>query len=123
MQKEEFGRFFKKMRMRREMTLRDFCRDCGLDPVNISKLERGVLPPPRSREKLEQYAKCLQLEEGGDEWYEFFDLAATCAEKIPESIMSDKQLVDKLPLIFCTQRGRKVSIDQLDTLIEMMRKA
>ncbi len=123
MGKEEFGKFFKKMRMKLRLTLREFCLKYGLDSGNISKLERGLLPPRQSHEKLKQYATFLQIQEGSDEWYEFFDLAAASTGKTPESIMSDARLVGKLPLVFCTLRGRKVSEDQLDELAEVIRKA
>ena len=51
-----FGQYFKKMRQKRGLTLRKFCFKHGIDPGNISKLERGIISPPRSREKLEEYA-------------------------------------------------------------------
>lgn len=45
-----FGDFFKEKRIQKGFTLRGFCKAHGLDPGNISKLERGMLPPP-SRKK------------------------------------------------------------------------
>lgn len=117
-----FGKFFKNMRLRTGLTLRNFCFTFSLDPGNLSKLERGLVPPPASREKLEKYASYLELKEGTDEWYEFFDLAAACTGRIPADVMSDSRLVEKLPLVFRTLRGQKVSEDQLDELAELIRK-
>ena len=45
-----------------------------MDPGNISKLERGKMPPP-GHDVLERYAGHLGIEEGSSEWYRFFDLA------------------------------------------------
>ena len=67
-----FGEYFKKKRMGLGKTLRQFCLENNLDPGNISKLERGILPPPASSAKLAHYAKCLGIIKGTDEWLEFF---------------------------------------------------
>lgn len=116
-----FGEFFKAQRMATGKTLREFCLERGYDPGNLSKLERGLLPPPQSREKLEEYARALGLREGTDVWYDFFDLAAAETGRIPEDLQ-DEKLVKKLPVIFRTLRGRKLTDEQLDQLVERLRR-
>jgi transcriptional regulator with XRE-family HTH domain len=117
-----FGQFFKKKRIELEMTLRQFCLQNNLDPGNISKIERGILPPPTSAEKLGQYAKSLNIKEGSNDWYEFFDLAHASSGRIPDEILSNKDLVSKLPLVFRTLRGQKLTKDQLNELVEKLRE-
>jgi len=121
--KRLFGEFFKARRIVIKKTLRQFCIENGLDPGNISKLERGLLPPPQSREKLEEYAGCLKIKKGSDDWYTFFDLAAAETGKIPEDIMAKEKIEDKLPILFRTLRGQKVSDENLEELIKMLRDA
>jgi transcriptional regulator with XRE-family HTH domain len=116
-----FGEFFKVRRITIKKTLRQFCVENGLDPGNISKLERGLLPPPQSREKLEEYAKLLKINKGSDDWYTFFDLAAAETGRIPEDIMTKEKIEDKLPILFRTLRGQKVSDGNLEKLIKMLR--
>lgn len=118
-----FGEFFKKKRVEKGLTLRSFCLKNGFDPGNISKIERGLLVPPSSRDKLEIYAKALGLKPGSADWVEFFDRAAACKGEIPFEIMSDSQLVEKLPLIFRTIRGKRVTDKQLEELAELIRKS
>ena len=118
-----FGQFFKKMREKRGLSLRQFCVKNKVDPGNISKLERSLMPPPQSREKLEQYASFLRIRKGSPEWYEFFDLAAANSGKIPADILSDANLLKRLPLVFRTIRGQKVSKEKLEELAEVIRKA
>lgn len=118
-----FGGFFKQRRIALGLTLREFCRRNGLDPGNISRLERGLLPPPRGRETLENYAKLLKLETGSDEWYTLFDLAAAETGRIPPEILEDEALLEKLPILFRTLRGQKVPDEQLDELVRKLRKA
>jgi len=117
-----FGDFFKKKRLEIGRTLRQFCLENGLDPGNISKIERGILPPPQSREKLSHYAKCLGIVEGGDEWLEFFDIARTDAGRIPEDLFADKNIVAKLPLVFRTIKGQKLTGEQLEKFARSLEK-
>jgi len=118
-----FGEFFKAKRIEKGMTLRGFCKKFGLDPGNISKMERGLLPPPASREKLEMFARHLGLKKGSDDWIEFFDLASSCRGQLPEDLVNDAQVVKRLPLIFRTIRGKKISEKELDEFIDKIRKA
>lgn len=118
-----FGEFFKERRKSLGLTLRRFCQEKGYDPANISKLERGLLPPPQKREKLEEYAKDLRISKGSTEWYQFFDLAYAATGRIPEEVLKDEELVEKLPVLFRTIRGQSVTEEQLDALIEKIRGA
>jgi transcriptional regulator with XRE-family HTH domain len=120
--KAMFGEYFKTKRIEKRMTLRDFCKKFSLDPGNISKLERGLLPPPTSREKLEAYASFLGLKKGSDDWMEFFDRAAACRGELPKDILDDSEVVKNLPVIFRTIRGKKVSAKLLEELIEKIRR-
>ena len=122
-QKMTFGRFLKKMREKKGLSLRRFCIENNIDPGNLSKLERGLISPPQSRQKLEQYASYLEIEKGSDDWYEYFDLAAAHTGKIPADLMEDDELVKKLPLVFRTIRGQKVSKDKLNKLADILQKS
>jgi hypothetical protein len=62
------------------------------------------------------------LAKGTTTWYEFFDLAAASRGQIPEEILTDDKLVAKLPVLFRTLRGERVSEEKLDELIEAIRK-
>ena len=117
-----FGAFFKERRIALGKTLRKFCQENGLDPGNISRLERGLLPAPQSREILESYAAHLQLKKGSDQWYEFFDLAAAETGRIPPEILENEELMEKLPILFRTLRGQKVPDEQLDELVRRIRR-
>ncbi len=119
----KFGEFFKTMRARSGLSLRGFCIDNRFDPGNISRLERGVFPPPESRDKLEAYAKALRLRKGSEDWYTFFDLAAAERGRIPDDVLSDKDLVEKLPVLFRTLRGQRVDEASLTDLAERIRRA
>ena len=118
-----FGDFFKEKRIGLKKTLRQFCMENGLDPGNISKLERGLMQPPQGSDKLEEYAKYLHIKKGTDDWYKFFDLAAVEGGRIPEELLNDAKIAASLPILFRTLRGKKISRKKLDELVEMIRKA
>jgi len=119
-----FGEYFRELRMKNTgLTLRKFCLEHGLDAGNLSKLERGKFGPPSSREKLEEYAGYLNIKEGSDEWYTFFDLAAACSGKIPDDVLNDEELVMKLPLVFRSLRGQQPTSEELDKIIEIVRRS
>ena len=109
MKTKHFGAYLKKLRISGGLTLRAFCTKNGFDPGNYSRLERGLLPPPRSEEKLKEYARALRLKRGTDEWLEFFDQAAAVRGQLPKDLLSDEEVVAKLPLLFRTLRGAPVA--------------
>src|SRR5690348_16175371 len=117
-----FGEFFARMRRERTgLSLREFSAQHGFDAGNLSKLERGRLAAPESREVLERYAHALGIGDGSSEWYEFFDLAAAERGRIPEDLLDDEAVVGKLPILFRTLRGERVTDEQLRGLIEIIR--
>ena len=118
-----FGEFFKELRARRRLSLRKFCEDNGFDPGNISKIERGILPAPRSDEKLEEYAKALGVKKGAAEWLDFFDRASVSNRTFNVKELKNESLIQKLPALFRTLDNKKVDDKKLDELIELIKKA
>jgi hypothetical protein len=55
---------------------------------------------------LEKYAGALGLERGSDDWLKLFDLAAASRGQLPKDLLSDEELLEKLPALFRTLRGR-----------------
>lgn len=118
-----FGEFFAKVRRDNvQVSLREFCQKHGFDPGNVSKLERGRVAVPESPEVLERYARALGLLASSKEWVQFFDLAAAERGRIPAELMDDAEVVAKLPILFRSLRGERVSESELSGLIEMIRR-
>lgn len=117
---EIFGDFVKKMRIRNLLTLREFCRQASVDPSNWSKIERGLFPPPKSKQVLQGIASILNLEEETEEYNTLFDLAAI--SYIPPDLISDQAVVEKLPVFFRTLRGEKPSKAELEELFKMLKE-
>jgi len=116
-----FGFYLKDLRLKLGLSLREFCQAHGLDPGNMSRLERGLVPPPESQTKVVELAGFLGLKKGSEEWQQLLDLAAADAGRIPEDVMSDADIVAKLPILFRTLRGQKVPPEKLNELIRQIR--
>lgn len=118
-----FGDLVKELRIAQEKTLRQFCLDHGHDPSNWSKLERGINSPPKDVKTLERWAKQLGLKAGTPQWQEFMDLADMARGEIPKHVLSDEELLKKLPVFFRSIRGAELTGEQLDDLIQKVKEA
>jgi len=117
-----FGEFFSAKRKILSKTLREFCRENGFDAGNMSRLERGLQTPPQSKEKRQQYASALGIKEGSEEWLEFCDLATISAGKIPDSIVSDKELMAEVPILFRSIKKEGIEKERIQNLLEALKK-
>jgi len=116
-----FGAFIKDKRIKKGLTLREFCRKMNLDPSNWSKIERGIFPPPKSRAVLEEIAITLGLVKNSQDWHELFDLASISF--IPAGLLEDEEIINKLPIFFRTIRGEKPTREELEELLEIIGKS
>jgi len=117
-----YGEFIKELRMKKEISLREFCKRAEMDASNWSKIERGVLAPPQDEEKLKKIARVLGIKIGSDTWNEMKDLANIDAGIIPADIRSDEEVLKALPMFFRTIRSDKPTAEELDKLIDMIKK-
>lgn len=119
--RQGFGQLLKELRLRSGQTLREFCENNGFDPGNYSRIERGLFAPP-GNEKIAEYAKALGVEVGSDTYVDLLDKAAIDRGELPQSLLSDEQVLEQLPILFRTLRGQSVEDGKLDKLIDILRK-
>ena len=117
-----FGEFTKKRRIDKGLGLREFCKQIEMDASNWSKIERGVLSPPQDEEKLRNIAHALGIKFGSKKWKEMKDMANIDAGIIPADFLSDKKVLNSLPMFFRTIRSEKPTPEELDRLINIIRK-
>jgi len=97
-----FGELVKNMREERQLALREFCRLASLDPSNWSKVERGLLPPPKSRQQINDIAAVLMLPAESEDYHTLFDLAAI--SHVPRELVQNN-VADNLVVFFRAARG------------------
>jgi len=117
-----FGEFIKALRLERDIGLREFCRSLNWDASNWSKIERGVLPPPQDSEKINQIAKALGISNDSAVYSEIVDKAAIDAGIIPKDLLSDQETLNSLPMFFRTVRSEKPTPEELEKLIDKIRR-
>jgi transcriptional regulator with XRE-family HTH domain len=117
-----FGEFVKERRIEKGVSLREFCKRIEIDASNWSKVERGMLAPPQDEEKLKKIARALGIKFGSALWEEMKDKANIDAGIIPEDILSDEEVLNSLPMFFRTIRSEKPTPEELDKLINIIRK-
>ena len=118
-----FGELLKRFRLEAGMSLREFCKKKGFDAGNHSKLERGRFAPPENEDRVRLYAEALGLKPGSDDWMALFDAAAAERGRIPNDILSDQEVMDKLPVLFQTIRSEQQAGIDLDDLVERIKRS
>ena len=121
--RKSFGEWIRARRAELRLSLRAFATASGVDPGNLSKYERGLLPPPQDQERLHAMAIALQLRRGSDSYRHFLDLAAAGAGRIPPDLANDADLVKRLPLLFRTARDRRLTLEQVVELARRIRES
>jgi transcriptional regulator with XRE-family HTH domain len=113
----KFGPLLYRLRMAKRMTLREFCRLSGADPSNVSKIERGRMPPP-GHDRIDEFAWALDLEKKSQGWQELHDAADMDRGMVPKDLLTDEELVEVLPIFY---RGMREG--DTEELIEALRRA
>lgn len=116
-----FGEFVRSIRADHRIGLRQFCQKTGIDPSNWSKIERGINAPPKDERVLTFYAESLGLQKDTQDWQNFFDLAATAKGLLP-SDFREQDFVAKLPAFFRTMRTHDITPDELDRIIQFVKR-
>lgn len=117
-----FGTYFKKKRKETGLTLRQFCENKGLDAAYISRLENGIISPPRKRALIKSLATAIKIKEGSSEWVRFFDLAATSRGEFPKDIKENFPSVIKyLPAFLRSVKKKKIKKKDIEKLIKLIK--
>ena len=118
-----FGDTVRERRKQLRLGLREFAQRAGMDPGNLSKIERGRLGAPQSEEALDRICEALEWRPGSDEADALKDQAAIENGQIPAAVLGDEVVMAKMPLLLRTLRNRQLEPEQLDRLIDLIREA
>lgn len=118
----KFYELFKKRRMEIG-TVREFAEKSGLDLAYVSRLENGVILPPKDNGKLARLAKALGLKCGSEEWREFMDLAAVAKNELPEDLQDDERVAKVLPAFYRTLRSKELDEGELRKLLNLIKES
>lgn len=114
-----FGERIKQLRLERNLGLREFCENVGVDPSNWSKIERGFKNFNTEDSLLfHSITVNLQIPKDSDLWAELFLLSYV--DNIDREKLFDENLLLK-SLPFCLSvDGKKPTIEQYERLLELL---
>ena len=114
-----FGEHLRELLVQSNMTLRELARRTGIDPSNLSKIERGVVYPPKKKETLDKMANAFSLERKSKR--HFFDMAEQVHGLLPDDLKAVKEN-KAIPLLLRTIDNRRLSYEQTVELAKLIEK-
>ena len=118
----KFHELFKKKRLEIG-TVREFAKQSGLDLAFVSRLENGIVLPPKDSEKLAKLGTALGIIKDTDEWQEFMDLAAVAKNELPVDLQGDERIASVLPAFYRAFRKKEVGETEIKKLINMIKES
>ena len=118
----DFGQQVRERRAELRLTLREFSARAGMDPGNVSRLERGRLPAPQDAEVLSRIVEALELT-GTPRGQTLVDVAATSAGRIPRDMLENDALMATLPILLRTVNNKRLNASRIEKLVELIRKS
>jgi transcriptional regulator with XRE-family HTH domain len=111
-----FGETLREIRLKKEITLRQFALDSDVDLAYLSRIERGTVAPPQKEELLD--AICAGLELGPDESRELKDLATNENGRMPADVAANLAANAGIPMLLRTVDNKRLSPDQIREVAE-----
>ncbi len=115
-----FKDFVKQKRIDLDLSLRAFCKEANEDPSNWSKIERGIMAPPKDLDRLKNIANALNISQNSDEWNTLYNSAFIDSGVIPENVMTNQDILEILPAFFRTIESKKPSREDLENLMSKL---
>ena len=120
---DTFGNMLRERRKVLRLGLREFALRAEVDAGNLSKIERGKLNPPQTRDVLDRICFALEHDPSSQEAEILRDKAAAENGRLPEEIIADDEILSRMPVLLRTVHNKQLSAEQLDRLIEMIKES
>jgi len=117
-----FGDFVRTTRTKNGLTGRDASNRAEMLPSNFSKLEHGILLPPRDGNKQRKLADAIGIRAGTPDSERFFDLAAKAIDAVPVDVADIISKSESLPLLLRTIGNRRLSEKDIEALVEIVHR-
>lgn len=121
METTRFGAFVRERRSEMRLSLRAFALRAAMDPGNLSKIERGRESPPQDEGVLDRI--CAALELGAEACQQLKAHAQVENGRIPNEVLSNEELMARMPVLLRTVNNQPLTDEQLEALIEAIRRA
>lgn len=115
-----FGDFVRATRLKNGLTGRESSLRAEMLPSNFSKLEHGVLLPPKDADKLRGLAAAIGIQSNTPEAETFFDLAAKATDAVPLDLADIISKSETIPLLLRTIGNKRLSEKEIARLVEIV---
>lgn len=102
--------------MARQISLRQFARDCGFQASNYCHVENGTLNP--TNDQVEKIVEFFGLPKGSDEHRKLLDLAAEARKGVPSDLQELIQNNKLIPALLRSVEDENIGPDVLKAIIE-----
>lgn len=116
----DWGEFVRERRLDAGHGLRRFAALIGILPSNYNHMEKGRMSPPQSKERLDQIAEVLEIEQGSRDYHTFMDLAVAGKDKLPADVESYVKRNKLAPVLLRTLDNRKMNRRELEELVRQL---
>ena len=118
----EFGDLLQRRRAELRLSLRECALRADIDPGNLSRIERGRVPPPQDPEILARLIEAVELA-GTPEAQALMDTAAMQTGRIPRDILSNEEVMSALPVLLRTVNNKQLDGAHVEKLINLIKNA
>lgn len=115
---KDFGEKIKQLRIAQGDSLRSFSEKSGFDAGNLSKIERGILPPPTD---ISKYLEAFNIKENSVEALELKDIASKSLATTEFVNVSD-EVAERLPQFFRTLDNSQLTKEKLEKLLKYLKE-
>jgi hypothetical protein len=116
-----FGEFVKSTRLRSNIIARTAASNADMLPSNFSKMEHGVLAPPRDASKQKKLLAAIGIQSGTEEAMRFFDLAGAATGAVPVDLVDIISEDEARPLLLRTIDNKRLTETEVKKLIDIVR--
>ncbi len=113
---EGFGETIKRLRKSKQLGLREFAKKVGISATYLSKMERGLDPPP-AEDKIAKMAQLL-----GADQNKLFALAGKLPPEFGEAFNKNPIYTERVPEFLRTATEKNLTNEDWKKLIERIKK-
>lgn len=118
----EFGELLQRRRAELRLSLRECAVRADIDAGNLSRIERGRVPPPQDPGVLARLVDALELV-GTAEAQQLMDIAAMQNGRIPRDILSNEEVMSALPALLRTVNNKQLDGARIEKLVNLIKNA
>lgn len=118
----EFGAFFRQLRIDSGLSLGKFSKAVQYDVSNLSKIERGLIPPPPSNIQLRLWLRELGIDKNNDNYLKFLTLASLTRAEFPDGV-AKKDILQFLPAFYRAMGNKYEDKEKYRKLIKLLEKS